>query len=205
MDDVKSVRYSLISINETESPIKEIGEMSNGSDNEFDPHNARYVNIVKGHTSPSEPVLKSRNSIGFVFFLRIRMSIASIASIESDATFLSTPLEYVSNRISSLTNECIDHFERNHSRNYQQALADKTVGVEFLYVAERITKALTRIFRIGYTPTISEFFYPIFFKKSVSTFYFHELFARAFWLLLKLKREMNVTTKEDYDVVSHIR
>lgn len=61
---------------------------------------------------------------------------------------------------------------------------------------------LTKIFRIGNPPTVSEFFYPIFFKKSICAFYFHELFARAFWLYLRLKREMNVKKKEDYDIVS---
>lgn len=65
-----------------------------------------------------------------------------------------------------------------------------------------MTSIIGKLFRIGRKPIVSDFYCPIFFRKGLSITFLNELYSRAFWLFSKTKREMKISIKDDYKVVS---
>ncbi|CAG9861268.1 unnamed protein product [Phyllotreta striolata] len=142
-----------------------------------------------------------------------RLSLASVASDRSQnsrkSSTVCSPRSQLSNfnydidsgSISYLTLEALRHYKSNHKKNFCQSQIEERVYEPGIFVtSERVVKMLGEILHIGVDPPDgkSVSYQPIVFQTSPKMPFFLELFSRCMWLLSRTRREMKVSTIEDY-------
>ncbi|XP_018580043.1 engulfment and cell motility protein 1 isoform X2 [Anoplophora glabripennis] len=139
----------------------------------------------------------------------------SLASILSDKSYTSSrkssvtgsrsdiAYDYDNYRISYLTLEALRHYKKHHYKVFYQSQVEEKVYEPGIFVtSQRIVKMLAKILHLGMEPDNRSIFYqPIVFNCSSRTPFFLELFSRAMWLLSRTRREMKVSTIDDYPKV----
>ncbi|XP_074033990.1 engulfment and cell motility protein 2 [Leptinotarsa decemlineata] len=116
-------------------------------------------------------------------------------------------LDYEMSSISYLTLEALRHFKSTHKKNFYQSQIEEKVYEPGIFVtSERVVKMLAKLLDIGLDPPDSKsvFYQPIVFNTSPRQPFFLELFSRTMWLLSKTRREMKVSTIEDYSKVMNV-
>ncbi|KAK9693540.1 PH domain [Popillia japonica] len=106
-----------------------------------------------------------------------------------------------------LTNECLEHYEKEHPLNFgQSTLEESAYQVNITYTAERVTRMLANILGIGDPPPRKQTdnYHPIVFDTNVHNNFFLELFSRTMWLLSKTRKEMKARTAEDFFKVIYV-
>ncbi|XP_072384883.1 engulfment and cell motility protein 2-like [Diabrotica undecimpunctata] len=110
-------------------------------------------------------------------------------------------IDYENLTINYLTLEALRHYKDNHKKNYCQSQIEERVYEPGIFVtSEKVVKMLAKILDIGLDPPDSKkiFYQPIVFNSSAKNSFFLELFSRTMWLLSRTRREMKVSTIEDY-------
>lgn len=103
--------------------------------------------------------------------------------------------------ISYLTLEALRHYKNNHKKNFCQSQIEERVYEPGIFVtSEKVVKILADVLDIGKERPNSKsvFYQPIVFNTSPKMPFFLELFSRSMWLLSRTRREMKVSTIEDY-------
>ncbi|XP_057658530.1 engulfment and cell motility protein 1-like [Diorhabda carinulata] len=142
-----------------------------------------------------------------------RFSLASIVSDKSQDSMKSSTIctpklrqssfsfDYENFTINYLTLEALRHYKNNHKKNFCQSQIEERVYEPGIFVtSEKVVKLLAHLLDIGLDPPDSKslFYQPIVFNTSPKNPFFFELFSRSMWLLSRTRREMKVSTIEDY-------
>lgn len=142
-----------------------------------------------------------------------RFSLASIVSDESQdsrkSSTVCTPklrqpsfsFDCDNLTINYLTLEALRHYKNYHKKNFCQSQIEERVYEPGIFVtSEKVVKLLAHLLDIGLDPPDSKsvFYQPIVFNTSPKNPFFLELFSRSMWLLSRTRREMKVSTIEDY-------
>ncbi|KAG5885731.1 hypothetical protein JTB14_000653 [Gonioctena quinquepunctata] len=157
------------------------------------PNKSSVVELLTTYSQPE------RWSLASLMSDRSHGSRKSSVAYSSRNTSLYEDYEHLS--ISYLTLEALRHFKAIHKKNFLQSQIEERVYEPGIFItSERVVKMLARMLHIGMDPPDSRsvFYQPIVFNTSPREPFFLELFSRTMWLLSKTRREMKVSTIEDY-------
>ncbi|KAJ8971526.1 hypothetical protein NQ317_016796 [Molorchus minor] len=144
-----------------------------------------------------------------------RLSLASILSDKSQQSMsfksstvsikkASELIDYDNFTMNYLTLEALRHYKRFHYKIFYQSQIEEKIYEPGLFItSERVIKMIAKLLHIGMDlpDSKSVIYQPIVFNCSSRTPFILELFSRTMWLLSRTRREMKVSTIEDYEKV----